>query len=144
MHPEADDAAIQADAYIDALLAGHRHVPVAVQSDSAGAATGPLGRQANVRDAIKLLEKGLPRFHPSFLFEEWLADQLKRATVTGASELNGSRGRPVARIVPIAVIPPQAPIGRVPDRLLLVGGAAIASGVSIAGAAVFAWRRTRA
>lgn len=143
MHQEADDAAIQADAYIDALLAGHRHAPVAVATEAAG--LGPLGHQGGVRDAIRLLEKGLPRFHPSFLFEEWLADQLKRASSpTAVHGLQSGTGQPIARIVPIAVIPPQTPQVRMPDRLLLVGGAAIASGVSIAGAAVFAWRRARA
>jgi hypothetical protein len=131
MIPDTDDSAIQADAYIDALLAGHRRMPVAVSADSATA--GPLERQAGVRDVIRLLEKGLPRFHPSFLFEEWLADQLRRAAATD----NVAPGT----IVPIAVIPRRVSEQRRQDRRLLVGGA-IASGVSI-GAAVIAWRRSR-
>ena len=134
MLPETDDAAIQADAYIDALLTGHARSPVAVAGD---ATRGPLGGQPGVRDAIRLLEKGLPRFHPSFLFEQWLADQLRRQSETGAI------GEGSGRIVPIAVIRAQgASSGRIPDKKLLVGGA-IASGVSIAGAAMFAWRRSR-
>jgi len=137
MRPEADDQAIQADAYIEALLSAHRRVPVAVPADEGG--TEPLGRQAGVRDAIRLLEKGLPRFHPSFLFEEQLADKLRRQ----ADAASGAR-QTSATVVPIAFIPPQSEGPRVADRRLLVGGAAIASGVSIAGAAVFAWRRTRA
>jgi hypothetical protein len=136
MHPETDDQAIQADAYIEALLAGHRRAPAAVPADEGGAA--PLSRQAGVRDAIRLLEKGLPRFHPSFLFEEQLAEQLRRQALAAP----GAAGRTSAKIVPIVVIPSQTG-ARMPDRRLLVGGAAIASGVSI-GAAVFAWRRTRA
>jgi hypothetical protein len=119
MRPEADDAAVQADAYIDALLSGHGRVPAAVESEPAE------------RAAIDLLEKGLPRFHPSFIFEEWLSGQLQRAT----------EPQPSGAIVPI-VIRPTDNDARPPDRRLLVGGA-IASGVSIAGAAVLAWRRTR-
>jgi hypothetical protein len=137
MHPETDDQAIQADSYIEALLAGHRRAPVAVPADEGGVA--PLSRQAGVRDAIRLLERGLPRFHPSFLFEEQLAEQLRsQATVD-----QRSGNQPAATVVQFAVIPSQAGGARVPDRRLLVGGAAIASGVSI-GAAVLAWRRTRA
>jgi hypothetical protein len=132
MLPETDDAAIQADVYIDALLTGHARSPVAM----AGDADGPLGWQANLRDAIRLLERGLPRFHPSFLFEQWLADQLRRQAEGGGAEGG-------AQIVPIAVIrAPAAATARLPDRKLLVGGA-IASGVSLAGAAMFAWRRSR-
>lgn len=134
MLPDTDDAAIQADVYIDALLTGHARSPVAVAGD---ANRGPLGGQPGVRDAIRVLERGLPRFHPSFLFEQWLADQLRRQSETGANGENSGR------IVPIAVIRAQGPAsGRLPDRVLLVGGA-IASGVSIAGAAMFAWRRSR-
>ena len=73
MLPETDQAAIQADAYIDALLAGHGRVPTEIVS---------------------------------------------------------------------IVIRPRDAGTRAPDRRLLVGGA-IASGVSIASAAVIAWRRTR-
>ena len=137
--PDTDDAAVQADAYIDALLAGHRRAPVAVSEDTPG--VGPRGREAGVRDAIRLLDMGLPRFHPSFLFEEWLAEQLRRAANARA---DGGRGE----VIPIAVIGPsdaarvRPPDWPLRDRRLWVGGA-IASGVSIAGAAVIAWRRSR-
>ena len=121
MHPETDDAAIQADAYIDALLAGHGRVPVAVEAEP------------EERDAIHLLEKGLPRFHPSFVFEEWLSGELQRA----------AEPRPTGEIVQIVIRPQDTGVrSAVADRRLLVGGA-IASGVSIASAAVLAWRRTR-
>jgi hypothetical protein len=134
MLPDTDDAAIQADAYIDALLTGHRRSPVALSADSTG--DGPLGRQPSVRDAIRLLERGLPRFHPSFLFEEWLAEQLRRQA---SGHLDQDR---LGQVIPIAVMRRPTSPGRMPDRRLLVGGA-IASGVSIAGAAMFAWRRSR-
>jgi hypothetical protein len=137
MLPDTDDTAVQADAYIDALLAGHRRAPVALEADSSG--LGPLGREPGVRDAIRLLEQGLPRLHPSFLFEEWLAERLRGAARAGPA------GEPGA-IVPFAVIPRPGGGRRsserlLADRRLLVGGA-IASGVSI-GAAVIAWRRSR-
>ena len=139
MLPETDQAAIQADAYIDALLAGHGRVPVAV-ADDAGSEK-PLDRQPGVRDAIRMLENGLPRFHPSFVFEEWLSGQLRRAAETGVeSGAAGAERRP-AEIVSIVIRPGETGT-RAPDRRLLVGGA-IASGVSIASAAVIAWRRTR-
>ena len=140
MLPETDDAAIQADAYIDALLAGHGRTPMAVAADEG--ANGPLGRQPGVRDAIRLLDNGLPRFHPSFVFEEWLSRQLQSAAALEGRSEGGER--PPAEIVQIVIRPqgtrPRS-TGAAPDRRLLVGGA-IASGVSIAGAAVLAWRRT--
>jgi hypothetical protein len=142
MPPETDDAAVQADAYIDALLAAHRHALVGLTADVDGSA--PMDTQPAVRDVIHLLEEGLPRFHPSFLFEEWLAEQLHGAAVTQAN----AHAEPRGQVIPIAVIRRSAADrGRLPDwaardRRLWVGGA-IASGVSIAGAAVFAWRRGR-
>ena len=132
MLQDTDDSAVQADAYIDALLAGHRRVPASLTASET-----PLDRHAGVREAIRLLERGLPRFHPSFLFEEWLADQLRRKA-DGRHEVQIP-----GEIVPFAVIRrPASATGRLPDRRLLVGGA-IASGVSIAGAAMIAWRRSR-
>lgn len=145
MLPETDEAAIQADAYIDALLSGHARSLSAIE---AGLAAGDsLAPEPSVRDAIHLLERGLPRFHPSFLFEEWLADQLRRAA---AAPHGGPDSRRSSEIIPLAVIPPlersmhglAGSDRRLADRRLLVGGA-IASGVSIAGAAVIAWRRSR-
>lgn len=126
MLPEADDAAIQADVYIEALLTGHARLPVLVTDDV-------LASTPKLRDAIRLLERGLPRFHPSFFFEEWLADQL-RAASRGAT----APGR-LIRLDPSA----EPALDARSDRRLLLGGA-IASGVSIAGAAaMLAWRRSR-
>jgi len=110
MHLEADDPSIQSDAYIDALLDGHARLAIQLPL-----AVPPAG----VRHVIRLLESGLPRFHPSFLFEEQLAAQLRAAATQPAG--SGADALP--------------PI----DRRLIVGGA-FASGVSIAGA-FLAWRR---
>jgi hypothetical protein len=142
VQPDTDDAAVQADAYIDALLAAHRHALVPLTAE-ANAIT-PLDTQPAVRDVIQLLEAGLPRFHPSFLFEEWLAEQL-RGTSSVRIASGGARG---GEVIPIAVMPMPASARErlqeraLRDRRLWVGGA-IASGVSIAGAAVIAWRRNR-
>jgi len=109
-HLELDEGAVQSDAYIDALLNGHQRLPVPMPASSTAPAR-------NVRHVIRLLETGLPRFHPSFLFEERLAEQLRAAA-----------GESIADSA-VAI-----------DRRLLMGGA-IASGVSIGAAAMLAWRR---
>ncbi|HEY7023933.1 MAG TPA: hypothetical protein VH542_09185 [Steroidobacteraceae bacterium] len=106
---DADDEAVQSDAYIDALLNGHARLPITLSR-------APSTPEHNVRQVIRLLETGLPRFHPSFLFEERLAEQLRAA--------GGAPGDSMVAL----------------DRRLLMGGA-IASGVSIGAAAMFAWRR---
>jgi hypothetical protein len=115
MHRDIEEGAIQSDAYIDALLGGHARLPVPLPSRG-------LLPQPNVRHVIRLIESGLPRFHPSFLFEERLAGQLRAAATTEAAATP-------AEIQTVVL-----------DRRVLMGGA-IASGFSIAGAAMFAWRR---
>jgi hypothetical protein len=107
---DADDEAVQSDAYIEALLNGHSRLPIAIPRDGSAP-------EHNVRQVIRLLESGLPRFHPSFLFEERLAEQLRAA----------GGGIPADSAIAL-------------DRRLLMGGA-IASGVSIGAAAMLAWRR---
>lgn len=107
---DGGDGALQSDAYIDALLNGHSRLPIQMS----GQGSTP---ERNVRQLIRLLESGLPRFHPSFLFEERLAEQLRAASGTSQAE----------QVVAF-------------DRRLLMGGA-IASGVSLGAAAMFAWRR---
>jgi hypothetical protein len=114
MFREAEEGAIQSDAYIDALLSGHARLPVALPV--ADAAPAP-----SVRRVIRTLERGMPRLHPSFLFEERLAEQLRAL----ADERYA--GTAVAPLV-------------LRERRVVIGGA-IASGVSLAGAAMWAWRR---
>lgn len=114
MLPEAEEGPIRSDTYIDALLLGHAREPVPLPVAANLPAPG-------IRQLIRLLESGLPRVHPSFLFEERLAEQL-RALAAQDAGTNSS--------APAIVI----------DRRILFGGA-IASGFSIAGAAMLAWRR---
>lgn len=113
MYRETDEAPIHSDAYIEALLDGHARLPITLRPLRHTPATG-------VRHVIRLLEQGLPRFHPSFLFEDRLAGQLR-----AAAEAMGSDTHEAALVL---------------DRRLLMGGA-IASGFSIAGAAMVAWWR---
>jgi hypothetical protein len=116
MFREAEEGAIQSDVYIEALLSGHARLPVPLPV--ADAAPEP-----NVRRVIRTLERGMPRFHPSFLFEERLAEQLRAL----ADERYA--GAPLA-------------LPALRERRVVIGGA-IASGVSLAGAAMWAWRHTR-
>lgn len=113
MFRDAEEGAIQSDAYIDALLSGHARLPVALPVADAAPAPG-------VRRLIRTLERGMPRFHPSFLFEERLAEELR------ALAEERYAGTPVAPLV-------------LRERRIVIGGA-IASGVSLAGAAMWAWR----
>lgn len=114
-----DEATMVTDAYIDLLL--DRRLP----TEATIAHQQPL--QAQMRNAIELLHAGLPRFHPSFLFEERLAAQLRQGT---ASDSTGE-------LVRLGIETP-AELARRMDRRIVLGGAAIASGVSMA--AVYAWR----
>ena len=120
-------AAVQTDAYIDALLARHRGVPVAVPNSEAQP-------PVELRRLIHLLEAGLPRLHPSFSFEEGLAGRLRAA----AAATDGQP--PAGQLIALPGVLADATASAAIDRRLLIGGA-LASGVSIAGAAVIAWRR---
>ena len=113
-----DEAAMVTDAYIDLLLDGR------APADATPAHRQPLSPA--LRHTLELLHHGLPRFHPSFLFEEQLAARLR----TG-----GGAAKP-AEVIRLKLDPPAA-LARV-DRRVLIGGAAIASGVSVA--AVYAFR----
>jgi hypothetical protein len=131
MLPRDEDAALQTDAYIEALLATHGGRPVLLPD------TGLLP-PADLRRAIALLERGLVRVHPSFRFEEQLATRLLAAARRPAGDVLGSAPADVIAL-PAATDFQEAGIAI--DRRLLLGGAALASGVSLAGAAMLAWRR---
>ncbi len=93
-----------------------------------------------IRLTADLLDRVLPRFRPSFRFEERLSGRLRsEAAGLGATVAPGE----------LVTFPGAAPLSNASvdasdrrARSLLVGGA-IASGVSIAGAALLAWRRGR-
>jgi hypothetical protein len=147
-----DDEALQSDVYLELLLDSHRrtprlalpptgpHGPEVARSEGNAASDPP---NPELRRTAQLLDRSLIRFHPSFRFEEALAARLRAAADAHRSP-NGPRGETLS--FPVRT---QGLLGRsslpVDDRdslgRVLVGGA-IASGVSIAGAAAWlAWRR---
>lgn len=125
---QEEDAAIHADAYIDALLARPRLAEMQFRDD---VPADPVRRAADLLAA-------LPRFHPSFAFEDALAARLRRlaepSTVAAGrlAEIIAFPGRSGDSRVGTAWGTGLPPI----DRRLIVGGA-IASGVSVA--ALYAW-----
>ncbi len=128
------------DVYLDGLLArrgGARPRAMPMAADL----------QPSMRATAELLDRSLLRFHPSFLFEEGLAERL-RAEAEGRL-FPGPPGRLLTFPGLSADLPrPSGDFETDQDegdrraRSLLVGGA-IASGVSLAGAALLAWRRGR-
>jgi hypothetical protein len=129
--------ALVTDRYLDSLLAGRPRLASAEPLDEA------------VRLVSRRLAGELPRFHPSFRFEERLALRLAEAAAAMRLPLaaGGERG---ASAVPIPLRPPAPdPLGtpfddqlgeRPEGRTVLVGGA-VAASLSLAGAAWLAWRR---
>jgi len=135
--------ALVTDRYLDSLLA----VQPARVDDLFGDSGSSVG--AAVRAVSRRLSTDLPRFHPSFRFEERLA--LRLAEVAASLRLPvaaGGEGQAMAiRRIPIATPAPDplsvATDGELDDRdskPLLIGGAVAASALSLAGAWL-AWRR---
>jgi hypothetical protein len=133
--------ALITDRYLDSLLA--------VQPAEDDLLGGPgASVSAAVRAVSRRLSMDLPRFHPSFRFEERLA--LRLAEVAAAMRLPvaaGGEGQSVAvRRIPFATPDPLAVAddadldARLDGRPLLIGGAVAASAISLAGAWL-AWRR---
>lgn len=136
--------ALITDRYLDSLLAiqpsvGRDRGPLAAQlrgDDSVGAA---------VRAVSRRLAADLPRFHPSFRFEERLA--LRLAEVAASMRLPvaaGGEGQAMAIRELHPGVPDALRVAGDDDdrdaRPLLIGGAVAASALSLAGAWL-AWRR---
>ena len=125
--------ALITDRYLDSLLAVR-------PTDGAPLDEPGLSVGAAVRAVSRRLATDLPRFHPSFRFEERLALRL--------AEVAASMRLPMAasgegQVVPLRVIEPGAPDpldDRGDPRPLIIGGAVAASAISLAGAWL-AWRR---
>ena len=132
--------ALITDRYLDSLLA--------IQS-SPQLVGGPLGRDDTLSSAVRAVSRrlatDLPRFHPSFRFEERLA--LRLAEVAASMRLPVAAGAE-GQVVPFRDLRPavSARPADVEDgddrdaRPLLIGGAVAASAISLAGAWL-AWRR---
>jgi hypothetical protein len=136
--------ALLTDLYLDALLAG----AVLGAGPDGGTDLDPAARSAADR-----LRRDLVRVHPSFRFEERLATRLAEAAM--AMRLPTAVGAE-GRVVPFrSTVPDPAdgdPLGledpadgtpRELARPLLIGGALTSAAISIAGAAIVAWRRGR-
>ena len=139
-----EDEAIQSDAYLEWLL---------VSGGSAAArredVPGELAPSPQLVRAALALRRALPRFHPSFRFEEALAARLRAAAATGAvpdapPADDVAPGR--AALLPFPAASAAAAERRAArrerrgDARLILGGA-LASGVSLAGAAWLVRRR---
>jgi hypothetical protein len=137
--------ALITDRYLDSLLS----IQPAVAGPFDG---GPLGDGSSVGAAVRAVSRrlsmDLPRFHPSFRFEERLA--LRLAEVAASMRLPiaaGGESQPIAmRRIPSATPDPLGVIGdgdlqdHADARPILIGGAVAASALSLAGAWL-AWRR---
>jgi hypothetical protein len=133
--------ALVTDHYLEALLVAHAR----------GADSGPTPRAPNdaIRRTADRLARDLPRFHPSFLFEEALAARL--ATHAARMRLSAAAGAE-GLIVPLPLRDPlidfraEDPEGVLAGygrRPLIIGGALTSAALSLAGAAYVAWRLNR-
>lgn len=128
-----DEEVLQSDAYLESLLAAHARALRPQGGGEIGPRLAP-----ELRAAADLLERILPRFHPSFRFEEALAQRLR-----AAAGVTGRQSRPEVVAFPLGRLElPDELVATPRARGILLGGA-IASGVSLAGAAWLAWRRVR-
>ena len=141
--------ALVTDRYLEALLAGGSED--GGRSDPAARAPRP-----ELRHAVTRLRDELPRLHPSFRFEERLAQRLAEvAAGMRIPHAAGGEGTVVPigshRVVASRDASPDedllfdGPLDDRPDRVrpLLIGGALTSAALSLAGAAYVAWRRTR-
>jgi hypothetical protein len=140
--------ALLTDLYLDALLAG-------AVLDAAAVGDGAVVDGPDLDPAARLaadrLRRDLVRVHPSFRFEERLATRLAEAAMRMRMPAAvGAEGT----VLPFRTGPPleahEDVSGATPDgrprelaRPLLIGGALTSAALSLAGAALVAWRRGR-
>jgi hypothetical protein len=123
--PTTRDGEIEAfvvDRYLEGLLSRTPREDAAVPDD--------------LRATADRLARGLPRFHPSFRFEEDLAARLAAAASLHAGRLIEFPVRSVR-----AVASGDERAGTV--RPVVIGGVLTSAALSLAGAAYVAWRRGR-
>jgi hypothetical protein len=158
--------ALLTDLYLDAILAGRplRADDEAARPDADANANAPLRGRLDpaIRAASERLRHDLVRVHPSFRFEERLATRLAetaaqlripaavgaeghvvpfRAPSFGPAVTPGSGASPAATLDDLLADPTGD--RRDLSRPLLIGGALTSAALSLAGAALVAWRRTR-
>ena len=93
-----------------------------------------------LRATAAALAAGLPRYHPSFRFEESVAARLA-GTVTHPLSASDA----ASELIPFPrVLVTTAPDGRpIAIRPAVIGGVLTSAAISLAGAAYVAWRRSR-
>ena len=131
----ANEESIELDRAIDTILRGQAGP---ADTDDEGELTA----------TARLLRDALPRLHPRFSFEEHVAARLAAARRLSGELASTPEPAPVrpGLLVSAPVEPGGEATGAVVGehrRLGLVAGSAIASGVSLAGAAIVVWRRSR-
>jgi hypothetical protein len=129
-----DVDALVTDRYLETLLDAHAR--------GADAAPAPAEADPVLRGAMARLARDLPRFHPSFRFEEALADRLAAA----AERMRAAPADlPTLTILPDGAIRvgPSPDVRAVMGRPLWIGGALTSAALSLAGAAYLAWRFRR-
>jgi hypothetical protein len=135
--PDVD--AFVTDHYLEGLLEAHAR----------GADTTPVVDRpaADILSATDRLARDLPRFHPSFRFEEALATRLAEMAATMRAGLPfGPIADPEGALIPFDARPDADTLDLLADirpglgRPLLIGGALTSAAISIAGAAYVAWR----
>lgn len=142
--------ALVTDRYLESLLAGHAPADGAA-GGSGGGSDGVRRRgtpllDESVRFAVQELGRDLPRFHPSFRFEERLALRLGELAATlRMPAAAGAEGV----ITPLHPFDPSGAWFDDPDeenrrlgRPILIGSALTSAALSIAGVAWVAWRRS--
>jgi len=143
--------ALVTDHYLESLLAARDDG--SVEAAAFGWAAGDLDR--GVRAASLRLRRDLPRFHPSFRFEERLALRLAEAAASlHLARAAGAESQPIplghpalepTELAALAALADQEPddMGlRRHARPLLLGGAVASAALSLAGAALVAWRKS--
>jgi hypothetical protein len=97
-----------------------------------------------LRETAAVLAAGLPRYHPSFRFEESLAGRLAEAAAAIAPAAEPVAGG-AAAIIPFPLPVVDATLDGRPGafRPAVIGGVLTSAALSLAGAAYVAWRRGR-
>lgn len=146
---EPEVEALRVDRYLESILVARERGAVAVLHDPR--------LDAELRATAERLSSHLVRVHPSFRFEERLARRL--ADAGDALRLPAAAGAglslaqppvatrtgafdPVDLLDPARLIDDDDPFG-IRARPLLIGGALTSAAISLAGAALVAWRLSR-
>jgi hypothetical protein len=154
--------ALLTDRYLDAILGGLWLRSETVDASTTGTEAAPGRLDPAIRATSERLRRDLVRVHPSFRFEERLATRLAEAAVqirmpraVGAeshilafrtsSRRPASEGARDAETLTVGGIlgDPASFDRRDLARPLLIGGALTSAALSLAGAALVAWRWTR-